>query len=53
TFAAMGNRGQYIVVVPERQAVIVRRGWDFESGGFAIDPFTADVLAAVNEGRIP
>jgi len=53
TFAAMGNRGQYIVVVPERKAVIVRRGWDFESGGFAIDPFTADVLAAVNEGRIP
>lgn len=49
TFAAMGNRGQYVVVVPSRNIVIVRRGEDPAGGsGFDIAAFTRDVLAAVD-----
>jgi len=46
TLAAMGNRGQYIVVVPSRGLVIVRRGFDGAGVRFAIDEFAADVLKA-------
>ena len=45
---AQGNRGQFLVVIPSRQVVIVRRGFD---GGAAaqldISAFTRDVLAAL------
>ncbi len=48
TIAAQGNRGQYVVVVPSRDVVIVRRGEDPAGGsGFDIQAFTADVLAAL------
>ena len=46
TYAAMGNRGQYVFVVPARRLVIVRRGFDPEDGRFLPDKFSADVLAA-------
>lgn len=47
-FAARGNRGQYVVVVPSRGVVIVRRGEDPAGGnGFDIAAFTRDVLAAL------
>ena len=49
TLAAMGNRGQYVVVVPSRKVVIVRRGFDGEDARFAVDRFAADVLAALDE----
>ncbi|MDE1468006.1 serine hydrolase domain-containing protein [Aurantiacibacter sp. D1-12] len=50
TFMAAGNRGQYIVVVPSRDVVIVRRGEDPAGGsGFDIVAFTRDVLAALDE----
>nr|WP_271078243.1 serine hydrolase [Aurantiacibacter sp. MUD61] len=50
TFMAAGNRGQYIVVVPSRDIVIVRRGEDPAGGsGFDIEAFTRDVLAALDE----
>ncbi len=47
-FAARGHRGQYVVIVPSRQIVIVRRGYD-ESGGtqFDLTTFTRDVIAAL------
>ena len=45
TFAAIGNRGQYVVIVPSRQVVIVRRGEDPAGSGFDIAGFTRDVLA--------
>ena len=49
TYMAAGNRGQYIVVVPERDIVIVRRGEDpAGGGGFDIEAFTRDVLAALD-----
>jgi CubicO group peptidase (beta-lactamase class C family) len=48
TFAAFGNRGQYVVIVPSRQVVIVRRGEDPPGSGFDIAGFTRDVLAALS-----
>lgn len=48
TFAAMGNRGQFIVVVPSRDIVIVRRGEDPAGSRFDIAAFARDVLAALN-----
>ena len=47
TFAAFGNRGQYVVIVPSRNVVIVRRGEDPVGAGFNIAAFTRDVLAAL------
>lgn len=47
TFAAMGNRGQYVVIVPSRDVVIVRRGEDPAGSRFDIAAFTRDVLAAL------
>jgi CubicO group peptidase (beta-lactamase class C family) len=49
TFAAIGNRGQYVVIVPSRKVVIVRRGEDPVGSGFDIAAFTRDVLAALPE----
>jgi CubicO group peptidase (beta-lactamase class C family) len=48
TFAAFGNRGQYVVVVPSRNVVIVRRGEDMVGTRFDIAAFTRDVLAALD-----
>lgn len=47
-FSANGNRGQYVVIVPSRNLVIVRRGEDPAGKGFDITGFTRDVLAALN-----
>lgn len=47
TIAAMGNRGQYVVIVPSRDVVIVRRGEDPVGSRFDIVAFTRDVLAAL------
>ncbi|MBU7579055.1 MAG: serine hydrolase [Porphyrobacter sp.] len=49
TFAAIGNRGQYVVIVPSRKVVIVRRGEDPVGSSFDISAFTRDVLAALEE----
>ncbi len=49
TFAAMGNRGQYVVIVPSRDVVIVRRGEDPAGSRFDIVAFTRDVLVALEE----
>ncbi|MWV28391.1 serine hydrolase domain-containing protein [Aurantiacibacter rhizosphaerae] len=49
-FAALGNRGQYVVVIPSKDVVIVRRGEDPAGGsGFDIAAFTRDVLAALGK----
>lgn len=46
SYAAQGNRGQYIMVVPSARLVVVRRGEDGGSARFDIARFTADILAA-------
>jgi CubicO group peptidase (beta-lactamase class C family) len=45
---AQGNRGQFLVVIPSRQLVIVRRGFDGGAGAqLDISAFTRDLLAAL------
>lgn len=48
SFAAFGNRGQYVVIVPSRNIVIVRRGEDPSGARFDIAAFTRDVLASLS-----
>ena len=47
SYAAQGNRGQYVMVVPSRNLVIVRRGEDGTDMRFDIARFTADVMRAL------
>jgi CubicO group peptidase (beta-lactamase class C family) len=46
-FAAFGNRGQYLVMIPSRNLVIVRRGYDTADSRFDIAAFTRAVVAAL------
>ncbi len=49
SFAALGNRGQILLIIPSKNLVIVRRGHDPAGGeGFKIHTFAADVLAALD-----
>lgn len=48
SYAALGNRGQFLMIVPSRGLVIIRRGYDPAGGaGFDIARFTHDVLKAL------
>ena len=48
TYYMAGNRGQYVVIVPSMNAVIVRRGFDVIGGArFDIASFTRDALMAL------
>lgn len=49
TIAAMGNRGQFIIIVPKMNVVIVRRGEDPAGTRFDIAAFTRDVLEPLGE----
>ncbi|HYD27351.1 serine hydrolase [Brevundimonas sp.] len=46
--SANGNRGQYVIIVPSRNIVIVRRGEDPAGKRFDHIAFTRDVLAALD-----
>jgi CubicO group peptidase (beta-lactamase class C family) len=46
-YIAQGNRGQYLAIVPSRNIVIVRRGYDGPQTAFDPEPFVRDVLAAL------
>ena len=46
--SANGNRGQYVIIVPSRNIVIVRRGEDATGKRFDFIAFTRDVLAALD-----
>jgi hypothetical protein len=46
--AMLGNRGQFVFIVPSRHVVIVRRGFDLMTGKqFDGAAFARDVLAAL------
>ena len=47
SYAAQGNRGQYIMVIPAKRLVIVRRGEDPAGSSFDIAKFSADVAVAL------
>ena len=47
TYAALGNRGQFVIIVPSRNVVIVRRGYDYRGNYFDGPSFAAEVLAAL------
>ena len=48
TYAALGNRGQFVIIVPSRNIVIVRRGYDYRGNYFDGPKFTADILSALD-----
>ncbi|PQM26344.1 serine hydrolase [Sphingopyxis lindanitolerans] len=49
-FGAFGNRGQYLVVIPSRQLVIVRQGYDDGKQRLDIAKLVAAVVAADTKG---
>jgi CubicO group peptidase (beta-lactamase class C family) len=46
-YSTAGNRGQYVVIVPSHDTVIVRRGLDFGKQGFNRWDLTREVLKAI------
>ena len=46
-YSTAGNRGQYVVVVPSHDLVIVRRGLDYGRQGFNRWDLTREVLTAI------
>jgi hypothetical protein len=45
-YSTAGNRGQYVIVVPSHDLVIVRRGLDFGKQGFNRWDLLREVLKA-------
>ncbi len=45
TFAGFGNRGQYLIIIPSMEMVIVRRGYDTREARFNIEEFTRQIVA--------
>ena len=46
-FAGLGNRGQHLVIVPSRELVIVRRGFDVAGEPrFEVAKLTRDIVAS-------
>ncbi|MEM9397129.1 MAG: serine hydrolase [Pseudomonadota bacterium] len=48
-YSTAGNRGQYVIVVPSHDLVIVRRGLDYGRQGFNRWDLTREVLKAIPE----
>jgi len=48
-YSTAGNRGQYVIVVPLHQVVIVRRGLDYGQQGFNRWDLTREVLKAFDD----
>ncbi|MFO1503936.1 MAG: serine hydrolase [Steroidobacteraceae bacterium] len=49
-YSPNGGQGQYAMIIPSRNVVVVRRGID-EASGFQIAKFAADVLGALAPAR--
>ncbi len=49
TYAMNGNRGQYAVIVPGRNIIVIRRGFDLPGVPFAMPAFAAEVVAALEK----
>ncbi len=47
-YAALGNRGQHLVIIPSKDLIIIRRGFDDNGGAqFDIAQFAADIVASL------
>ncbi len=46
TYTTMGNKGQYVTIVPSEDLVIVRTGVDLLGSRFDVGRFVADVISA-------
>ena len=52
TIAARGNRGQFLIIIPSKALIIVRRGYDLAGEpGFNEHDFTRDVLQALEASQ--
>lgn len=53
TYAMQGNRGQIVMIVPSKNLIVVRRGFDAVGGGERFDAarLSADILAALEPAR--
>jgi CubicO group peptidase (beta-lactamase class C family) len=49
TYAMNGNRGQYAVIVPGRNIIVIRRGFDLPAAPFAMPGFAAEVVAVLDK----
>jgi CubicO group peptidase (beta-lactamase class C family) len=50
-YSTAGNRGQYVIVVPSHDLVIVRRGLDYGRQGFNRWDLVREVLKGIEEGE--
>ena len=50
-YSTSGNRGQYVIVVPTHDLVIVRRGLDYGRQGFNRWDLTREVLKAIDSDQ--
>lgn len=49
TYAMNGNRGQYAVIVPGRNIIVIRRGFDLPAAPFPMPRFAAEVVVALDK----
>lgn len=49
TYAMNGNRGQFAVIVPGRNIIVIRRGFDLPAAPFAMPRFAAEVVATLDK----
>ncbi len=48
TYAALGNRGQYLIIIPSKNILVIRRGFDDNGGAqFDIAKFASDILKSL------
>jgi CubicO group peptidase (beta-lactamase class C family) len=47
SYAAQGNRRQYVMIIPSKKLPVVRRGDDAGAARFRIAKFAADIAASI------